>query len=428
MATGKHVTDAYAERNPFWHTAEDVTKQHEKLNDWSCVAGKPMRGFPDLIGASLPGYRYGMTTAVRPLMIIKPCACPGGILQPPEEFKYGVRDTDGLWHVPADKKFAGFYSSDQLVDGNSSSSCGSSSRRVGSKKIKSGARILLPMKGKSHLVQAWQVRPGLTVIGQPAPPEADNFCYSDDVTRTSVAAGKEKTTQVEEQESAWFGQRWLSNLIWQLRSGSSRSTQPTSTSIAVAATQDATDTGPSSKPITACKKSNFFSASLGTEPYAADFGCVDGPSTRGDDPGKRQGQFWTTVVQETDCPCDTEFSMIVNNVKRPQVDVVLNPTTMQTVRQILKLDYPLEEIPENYLAVHQFLDTKRRLGTLQPYFQPQGHTWVFHGWGGAGDMSGDPMTMNFGYAGSTDLNDGRPLSQTRMDIASGAVNFSSGFY
>eukprot|EP00392_Amoebophrya_sp_AT5.2_P013823 g13955.t1 len=80
----RHVTDAYAARNPFWHVGEDVTMQHEKKNDWGCAAGKPMKGVPDPVGVALPGYRYGMTTAIKPMVILRrgstyfPGHCSGG--------------------------------------------------------------------------------------------------------------------------------------------------------------------------------------------------------------------------------------------------------------------------------------------------------------------------------------------------------------
>ena len=103
---------------------------------------------------------------------------------------------------------------------------------------------------------------------------------------------------------------------------------------------------PSGRPLSTNKasSSSFWSAQAGDEPYAADFGCVGAPSDRGSDAGVRQGRFWSTVVAETYCPCDTESGLLVNNVLKPTVDVVLAPSTMQTFRQILKLDFPAEDI------------------------------------------------------------------------------------
>ncbi|CAD7924964.1 unnamed protein product [Amoebophrya sp. A25] len=415
--TSEHVIDAFAGRNPHWHDSEaylhsgenDAESQHSvAVNDWSCVGGKPMKVFPDFLGMSMPGYRYGITGATRPLMIVKPCACPGGVLQPPMEYDYGVRDSDGLWHVKSDKKFMGFYSAHQ-AGAHFEEKSGS----VGTKR----RRIHLPEPldgGMTQILTAKQVSPNhLVVSGSPLVPVDDpeffegvgksarptnssrrrnSFTIGEwliDVFRSGLSSvaktyqGSDDLKNRFQREGETFfhiGKRQCFEVVRDRDDGhenedSNRSTEVPDNKLGSSRCDK----------VLGSSTTAFFGASTGSEPYSADYGCVAGPQTRGEDAGKRMGQFWSTVIAETDCPCDDEFSMIANKVKRPTVDVVLNPATLQTVRQILRLDFPLEQIPEDYLEVHQFLDAKARKGALQVYFQPQGHTWVFHGFSEKGE-------------------------------------------
>mmetsp|Transcript_13272 Transcript_13272/g.32437 ORF Transcript_13272/g.32437 Transcript_13272/m.32437 type:complete len:376 (-) Transcript_13272:256-1383(-) len=367
----RHVTDAYAARNPFWHVGEDVTMQHEKKNDWGCAAGKPMKGVPDPVGVALPGYRYGMTTAIKPMVIVKPCACPGGVLQPPEEFSYGTRDSDGLWHVPAKQRFAGFCE----VGTGGRRGRGRGGNAV-AKKPTQMLHALLVDKGKCELLSGVRhVRPGLRVVG-------------DDTTSVADARNYEAK---EDPGSLW------QLLVYHLSKRLSEllSTPALSHAAPVAPTR-------ANSVLPAARTAFGFTAGAGSEPYAADYGCIKGPDARGLDAGQRQGAFWSTVVAETDCPCDDEFALVANQVKRPRIDVVLSPTTLQTIRQILKLDFPLGRIPESYLDVHKFLDEKARMGELQQYFERRGGTWVFHGFD---DGGGD-----------------------RLDLPGAAAKYSGGFY
>ena len=90
------------QQNPSWGLTDDVPNSHYEVEDWSCVGGSPATR------ETMPGYRYGMTGATKPMLVIKPCACPGGVLQPPAEYTYGIRDSDGMWHVTERAKFTGF--------------------------------------------------------------------------------------------------------------------------------------------------------------------------------------------------------------------------------------------------------------------------------------------------------------------------------
>lgn len=123
-------------------------------------------------------------------------------------------------------------------------------------------------------------------------------------------------------------------------------------------------------------------------------GCTAGPGTlselvpdrkcgRGKEPGARVGPFWATVVEESDCLCDDEWSMVANNVKKPRVDVTLNPTTMTTFRAILRLDFPINTyIPNELGDLYSFLTSKSYEKQLPNYYEYDGDTnrWIFHGY------------------------------------------------
>ena len=71
---GLQLRDYFSESNPSWVASDYHQGGHVKLEDWTCAGGHPVNR------SSMPGYRYGMTNAIKPLLVIKPCACPGGVI------------------------------------------------------------------------------------------------------------------------------------------------------------------------------------------------------------------------------------------------------------------------------------------------------------------------------------------------------------
>eukprot|EP00391_Amoebophrya_sp_Ameob2_P003460 CAMPEP_0179006326 /NCGR_PEP_ID=MMETSP0795-20121207/14480_1 /TAXON_ID=88552 /ORGANISM="Amoebophrya sp., Strain Ameob2" /LENGTH=370 /DNA_ID=CAMNT_0020701051 /DNA_START=110 /DNA_END=1224 /DNA_ORIENTATION=- len=362
----RHVTDAYAARNPFWHVGEDVTMQHEKKNDWKTdEGGAGPRGrrasrvsLRDDHGDQADGDRE----AVR--LSRGRAAAAGGVF---------VRHARLGWPVAraGEAKVCG------LLRGRHRWKARPwAGGKRGWKKPTQMLHALLVDKGKCELLSGVRhVRPGLRVVG-------------DDTTSVADARNYEAK---EDPGSLW------QLLVYHLSKRLSEllSTPALSHAAPVAPTR-------ANSVLPAARTAFGFTAGAGSEPYAADYGCIKGPDARGLDAGQRQGAFWSTVVAETDCPCDDEFALVANQVKRPRIDVVLSPTTLQTIRQILKLDFPLGRIPESYLDVHKFLDEKARMGELQQYFERRGGTWVFHGFD---DGGGD-----------------------RLDLPGAAAKYSGGFY
>lgn len=74
----------------------NAAKQDAIRNDWSCMSGPPMRN------PRLPGLKYGSSIEMRPLTMMLPCPCAGGVWSPPHADDGAELDSDGLWHEAQD--------------------------------------------------------------------------------------------------------------------------------------------------------------------------------------------------------------------------------------------------------------------------------------------------------------------------------------
>lgn len=72
-------------------------KEDAIVNDWGCVKGPPWTN------DRLPGMRYGASIEMRPLTMMLPCPCAGGVMTPPHADDGGQLDASGLWHEPQDR-------------------------------------------------------------------------------------------------------------------------------------------------------------------------------------------------------------------------------------------------------------------------------------------------------------------------------------
>jgi len=501
------LIDHFSETNPSWIASDATPGSKAKVEDWSCVGGHPVNR------QAMPGYRYGLTTAIKPMLVVKPCACPGGVIQPPAEYTYGIRDSDGLWHVNERAKFTGFVDKKGVARGGIKAGCGAGKKLYNHKSaLISGQRYELPSNGKTVFTSLGRRGPGrvfkglsrdVTVVGADVmAPGATNKrvlpAVEDHATTplspftsfveglrsklsttlsavlpssfTSFAAGRHHhnhrhdhhdhhehsfrssafpgpevatpaeamsdpgqvdpstavngdpassqddllneqnkpplTKEGERMESIQAAreeanQETVDSMGWQQRAEVGKSGGELSSIRGELADARGRITGEDSEENKAAKEEadrlaaeeaeaqaqwdtamSSFSTEPGQEAYSADFGCVAGPDTRGEGPGTRAGgPFWSTVVGETDCPCDDENAMIANRVQKPKMDILLAPSTVETFRQILKLDFPMEKIPGGLIGVTEFLDDKRFAGRLQKYFIPRATDgrWIFHG-------------------------------------------------
>merc|ERR1719265_1539968 len=62
--------------------------------DFECVGGPP-----DL-DLRLPGYRYGASSGIRPVVVLQPCPCAGGQWNAPTSDNMASLGVDGLWSFP----------------------------------------------------------------------------------------------------------------------------------------------------------------------------------------------------------------------------------------------------------------------------------------------------------------------------------------
>lgn len=67
------------------------------MDDWSCIKGPPAQN------QNLPGLRYGASIEMRPLTMLLPCPCAGGVVTPPHADDGAELDASGLWHDPQDR-------------------------------------------------------------------------------------------------------------------------------------------------------------------------------------------------------------------------------------------------------------------------------------------------------------------------------------
>merc|ERR1719327_1357586 len=73
----------------------NAAKTDALQDDKTCVRGPPDIG--------LPGLRYGTSIEMRPMTMIMPCPCAGGVWNPPHADDGAELDATGLWHNPQDR-------------------------------------------------------------------------------------------------------------------------------------------------------------------------------------------------------------------------------------------------------------------------------------------------------------------------------------
>lgn len=74
----------------------NAAKNDALRDDWQCMKGPPIGN------DRLPGIRYGSSIEMRPLTVVLPCPCAGGVWSPPHADDGAVMDASGMWHMPTE--------------------------------------------------------------------------------------------------------------------------------------------------------------------------------------------------------------------------------------------------------------------------------------------------------------------------------------
>lgn len=85
------------------HEVMNAAKADALVDDWTCIKAPPVNrlGLPS--NERLPGLRYGASIEMRPLTMLNPCPCAGGVWTPPHADDGAELDASGLWHLPRDQ-------------------------------------------------------------------------------------------------------------------------------------------------------------------------------------------------------------------------------------------------------------------------------------------------------------------------------------
>mmetsp|Transcript_20086 Transcript_20086/g.36693 ORF Transcript_20086/g.36693 Transcript_20086/m.36693 type:complete len:501 (-) Transcript_20086:12-1514(-) len=74
----------------------DAAKTDALEDDWACMKEHAWGN------DKMPGLRYGASIEMRPLTVVLPCPCAGGVWNPPREDDGARLDWTGLWHEPSE--------------------------------------------------------------------------------------------------------------------------------------------------------------------------------------------------------------------------------------------------------------------------------------------------------------------------------------